>query len=281
MFKFTKTFAAVALACSSLAVSAQSLQSLQSLQTGQDTNGQSDMFNQDANAQGTQTSGNAPGTVTLPKRLTITNSQFGEQVGPNGISTNANMDAQARALAAAQAAGQSGQPGLQVLGADIKKSEFQKFLFDNTGKDLPIFGSDFFVNTPSTFAPVTNAPVSSEYTLGPGDELMIRGWGTIDIDYRTTVSRSGTINIPTIGTISMAGVKANDAEKVIRNAIGRLYKGVNVNVTFGQLRSITVYVVGQALHPGTYTVSSLSTLVTALFASGGPNPNGSMRHVQV
>jgi protein involved in polysaccharide export with SLBB domain len=79
----------------------------------------------------------------------------------------------------------------------------------------------------------------------------------------------------------LAGVKAGDAEAVIRNAVARLYKGVTVNVNFGRLRAITIYVVGQARSPGTYTVSSLSTLVTALFASGGPNQNGSMRSVQV
>lgn len=160
-------------------------------------------------------------------------------------------------------------------------SEFQKFVADSTGKMLPIFGSEFFANAPSTFAPVSNTPVPAEYPLGPGDELLIRGWGTIDIDLRATVDRNGTISIPTIGSVALAGVKAGDAEAVIRAAIARLYKGVTVSVTFGQLRAITVYVVGQANRPGTYTVSSLSTLVTALFASGGPNANGSMRHVQV
>ncbi len=159
--------------------------------------------------------------------------------------------------------------------------EFQKFVAENTGKMLPIFGSEFFENTPSTFAPISNTPVPAEYPLGPGDELLIRGWGTIDIDYRATIDRNGTISIPTIGTIVLGGVKAGDAETVIRGAIGKLYKGVTINVNLGQLRAITVYVVGQASRPGTYTVSSLSTLVTALFASGGPNANGSMRHVQV
>jgi protein involved in polysaccharide export with SLBB domain len=110
---------------------------------------------------------------------------------------------------------------------------------------------------------------------------MIRGYGTIDIDFRATIDRNGMIAIPTIGNVALAGVKASDAQNVVRAAIGRLYKGVTVNVTFGQLRAMTVYVVGQANRPGTYTVSSLSTLVTALFASGGPNANGSMRHVQV
>jgi protein involved in polysaccharide export with SLBB domain len=160
-------------------------------------------------------------------------------------------------------------------------SEFQRFIAENSGQVLPIFGSEFFANGPSTFAPIANAPVPSDYPLGPGDQLLIRGWGTVDIDYRATIDRNGTISLPTIGTIVLAGVRAGAAEAVVRNAVAKLYKGVTVNVTFGQLRAVTVYVVGQARRPGTYTVSSLSTLVTALFASGGPNPNGSMRHVQV
>jgi len=161
------------------------------------------------------------------------------------------------------------------------QTEFQKFIFDSVGQELPIFGASFFANAPSTFAPILNSPVPSEYVLGPGDELLIRGWGTIDIDFRATIDRNGTISIPTIGSVVLAGVKAGDADGVIRSAIAKLYKGVTISVNFGQLRAITVYVVGQASRPGTYTVSSLSTLVTALFASGGPNANGSMRRVQV
>ena len=110
---------------------------------------------------------------------------------------------------------------------------------------------------------------------------MIRGTGSIDIDYRATIDRNGQISIPTIGAVNLAGVKAGDAESVIRGAVATMYKGVTINVNFGKLRAITVYVVGQANRPGTYTVSSLSTLVTTLFASGGPNANGSMRHLQV
>jgi protein involved in polysaccharide export with SLBB domain len=160
-------------------------------------------------------------------------------------------------------------------------SEFQKFIAENTGNRLPNFGSEFFASAPSTFAPILNSPVPADYKLGPGDELLIRGWGTIDIDYRATIDRNGTISIPTIGSVVLAGVNAGQAETVVRNAVGKMYKGVTVNVNFGQLRAITIYVVGQASRPGTYTVSSLSTLVTGLFASGGPNANGSMRRVQV
>ncbi len=160
-------------------------------------------------------------------------------------------------------------------------SEFQKFLQDRSGHILPVFGSGFFANGGATYTPIVNSPLPADYLLGPGDELMIRGSGSIDIDYRAKIDRNGTISIPTVGTIVLAGVRAGSAESVVRGAIGRLYKGVTVNVNFGQLRAITIYVVGQAMRPGTYTVSSMSTLVTALFASGGPNANGSIRRVQV
>jgi protein involved in polysaccharide export with SLBB domain len=272
MFKFNKSFAAVVMAVASIAASAQ------------DTN-KSDLFNQESSVTSTSATpnmGDAAGLTGTARKTRITNGQVGDLGaggrGGYGLTDRAGSavtdhDAQRRQIAGLQQKTQND--------ADKEPSEFQKFIADNTGKLLPIFGSEFFANTPSTFAPISNAPVPSDYPLGPGDELMIRGWGTIDIDYRATIDRNGTISIPTIGNVPLAGVKAGDAENVIRAAVGHLYKGVTVNVTFGQLRAITVYMVGQANRPGTYTVSSLSTLVTALFASGGPNANGSMRHVQV
>lgn len=217
----------------------------------------SDLFGQE----GSTSSGDVAPAQAAPRRVTITNGSTADKAAATA--------AVAPPTVANRAAGAAGS------------SEFQKFIAENTGQALPIFGSAFFANAPATFTPIANSPVPSDYPLGPGDQLLIRGWGTIDIDYRATIDRNGTISVPTIGTIVLAGVKAGEAESVIRGAVAKLYKGVTVNVTFGQLRAITVYVVGQALRPGTYTVSSLSTLVTALFASGGPNVNGSMRHVQV
>lgn len=215
----------------------------------------------------------APATATAPRRISITNGNdgmTGSAARPSATLEHANR------VLPATAVKEDGQ-------ADSFKveTEFQKFILDSVGQELPMFGANFFANAPSTFAPILNSPVPSEYVLGPGDELLIRGWGTIDIDFRATIDRNGTITIPTIGSVVLAGVKAGDADDIIRSAVGKLYKGVTVNVNFGQLRAITIYVVGQAKRPGTYTVSSLSTLVTALFASGGPNANGSMRRVQV
>lgn len=269
MFKFNKSFAAVAMAAVSIVASAQ------------DTN-RSDLFNQDPSATSvTSNAGDAAAGSRTVRKTVITN----DQVTESGMAAvrGVDMDRAATAIADRDAQRRLSASLQQTAQNEAKKepSEFQKFIADTRGEQLPIFGSEFFANTPSTFAPVSNVPVPSDYPLGPGDELMIRGWGTIDIDYRATIDRNGTISIPTIGSVPLAGVKAGDAQNIIRAAVGRLYKGVTVDVTFGQLRAITVYVVGQANRPGTYTVSSLSTLVTALFASGGPNPNGSMRHVQV
>jgi len=252
-----------------------------------------EMFGQDFNS--TTAPLAAPAT---PRRVSITNTAPASASSSNASSLPATQgrQMQSRQGLPRQAQGRdaiSGQ-GRRTLdrgNADYAselvneeapfQTEFQKFIFDSVGQELPIFGANFFANAPSTFAPILNSPVPSEYVLGPGDELLIRGWGTIDIDFRATIDRNGTITIPTIGSVVLAGVKAGDADGIIRNAVGRLYKGVTVSVNFGQLRAITVYVVGQANRPGTYTVSSLSTLVTALFASGGPNANGSMRRVQV
>ncbi|KFC69477.1 SLBB domain-containing protein [Massilia sp. LC238] len=226
-----------------------------------------------------------PASPTTPRRVSITNRNAGATAAGSragGATAPRRPGSPDAALGAFPGAAPKASWGEGQQEEDVKVlTEFQKFIFDSVGEELPTFGSSFFANAPSTFAPILNSPVPSEYVLGPGDELLIRGWGTIDIDFRATIDRNGTITIPTIGSVVLAGVKAGDADDIIRSAVAKLYKGVTVNVNFGQLRAITIYVVGQAKRPGTYTVSSLSTLVTALFASGGPNANGSMRRVQV
>lgn len=160
-------------------------------------------------------------------------------------------------------------------------NEFQRFVQAATGQTVPVFGEGFFGGGAQTFAPIDRVPVPTEYVLGPGDELHIRAWGNVDVDYRAVIDRNGQISIPRIGTMGVAGLKAGEVEGHLRTQIGRVFKGFSLNVTLGQLRSIQVFVVGQANRPGTYTVSSLATLVNAVFASGGPGPNGSMRRVQL
>ena len=155
-----------------------------------------------------------------------------------------------------------------------ERNEFQQFVMQSTGRDLPIFGANLFRAVPSTFAPVENAPVTSDYVIGPGDEIQIRAWGQIDVDYTAVVERTGAISVPRVGMINVAGIKANDLPAYLKTVFSRTFRNFELTATLGRLRSIQVFVVGQAKRPGTYTVSSLSTLVTALFAAGGPSSKG-------
>src|SRR5438309_9595527 len=162
-----------------------------------------------------------------------------------------------------------------------ERNEFQHFVMQSIGRDLPMFGANLFRTVPSTFAPVDNVPVAADYVVGPGDEIQIRAWGQIDVDYNAMVERDGTISVPKVGVINVAGIKASDLPAFLKTVFGRTFRNFQLTATLGKLRSIQIFVVGQAKRPGTYTVSSLSTLVTAVFAAGGPSSKGSMRNLQL
>src|SRR3954470_2555081 len=157
--------------------------------------------------------------------------------------------------------------------------EFQDFVTSSLGYHLNIFGQSLFRNVPSTFAPVDRIPVTPDYLIGPGDELLVRAWGQIDVNYRAVVDRTGAIYLPKVGPVSVAGVRYDQLNTYLKSAISRVFKNFELDVTLGRLRAVQVFVVGQVRRPGSYTVSSLSTLVNALFASGGPSKRGSMRRI--
>ena len=161
------------------------------------------------------------------------------------------------------------------------ETEFEQMVADSVGRPLPLFGQSLFVQAPSTFSPVDFMQVPSDYIIGPGDELQIRVWGQVEANLRVLVDRSGQIYIPQVGQISVAGIHYGDLEQHLKSEISKIFKNFNVTASIGRLRSIQIIVVGNARYPGTYTISSLSTLVNAIFASGGPTPQGSLRHVQV
>ncbi|MDB6000615.1 MAG: hypothetical protein JWP52_2314 [Rhizobacter sp.] len=162
-----------------------------------------------------------------------------------------------------------------------RPTEFQRFVERATGRMLPMFGARFFADALDGFSPLDNVPVPADYTVGPGDEIAIRAWGSIDVDYRATVDRNGLINLPRVGSFTVAGVKASQLEQHLRAQIGRIFTNFNLNVTLGQLRGVKVFVVGPAQRPGVYTLSSQATLLSAVVAAGGPSPQGSMRKVSV
>jgi protein involved in polysaccharide export with SLBB domain len=160
-------------------------------------------------------------------------------------------------------------------------TEFQLLVANSIGKMLPIYGVNLFRNLPSTFAPLNMVPVTPDYVVGPGDELLIQMWGQVTLNGRFLVDRSGSIFVPQVGSVHVAGVKFEQMHDFLKSQVGRVFRNFDLNVNLGQLRSIQVFVVGQARRPGSYTISSLSTLTNALFATGGPTPQGSLRHIQL
>lgn len=160
-------------------------------------------------------------------------------------------------------------------------TEFQKFVALSTGRMLPIFGHDLFSRVPSTFAPLNMAPVPSDYLIGPGDELQVRIWGQVNYQANVLVDRSGEIYLPQVGPVHVAGLSFASLAPHLHDAVARVFRNFNLTVDLGRIRAVEVYVTGQARRPGLYTVSSLSTLVDALFASGGPSTSGSMRDVEL
>ena len=160
-------------------------------------------------------------------------------------------------------------------------TEFQKFVLSSTGETLPIFGARLFEKVPSTFAPTDRAPVPAGYVVGPGDELLVRIWGQVTLNQDLTVDRTGSIHLPQAGAIRVAGLTYREMPEFLRAQLGRVYRNFDLNVTLGQLRSIQIFVMGQARRPGAFTVSSLSTMVNAVFAAGGPSAQGSLRRIQL
>lgn len=161
-------------------------------------------------------------------------------------------------------------------------SEFQQMVAATTGRTLPIFGAATFANAlPSTFAPVGDVPVTPDYVVGPGDDLRIQIWGQVNLRGSFVVDRTGAISLPGAGTVHIAGLRFDQVTDFLRSQLARVYRNFDLNVNMGQLRSIQVFVVGEARMPGSYTIGSLSTILNALFASGGPKPQGSLRDIQV
>lgn len=162
----------------------------------------------------------------------------------------------------------------------LPASQFQRFVQEATGRLLPIYGSELFQG-PQTFNPDTALPVPTDYMLGVGDEVRLQVWGAVDYSGSHTLDRNGQISLPKVGALVLAGVPLRDLENVLRAQLGKVFANFSLNANLGRLRAVQVYVVGQAQQPGAFQLSSLSTLVNAVFASGGPNANGSMRNIQL
>jgi polysaccharide biosynthesis/export protein len=169
------------------------------------------------------------------------------------------------------------EAGLQPLEVQVTRLPLEK-----TGvAGLKAFGYDFFENVPSTFSPVTDVPVPADYVIGPGDLLAVQLFGSQGRNLRLPVNRDGTINFPDLGPISISGMTFSAARQTIESRVAQQLIGVRASVSMAETRAISVWVTGDARQPGSYTVSGLATMTSALFASGGVKDIGSLRDIQL
>jgi protein involved in polysaccharide export with SLBB domain len=150
-----------------------------------------------------------------------------------------------------------------------------------TSEKLTQFGYDVFQRPVSTFAPVTNFPVGPDYIVGPGDSFMVTLWGRVNAQYSVEIDRDGQIVLPEVGVLKVSGMKLAAMQDYLQDQLGRKQTDFKMVVTMGRLRTMKVFVVGEARIPGSYTVSSLSTVINAIFAAGGPSKNGSLRDIRL
>jgi protein involved in polysaccharide export with SLBB domain len=160
-------------------------------------------------------------------------------------------------------------------------TDMQRLAKASTGELLPVFGRDLFQRAPSTFAPANQIPAMVDYVVGPGDVILLRLWGPEPFNGQLTVDSSGSIYVPHVGAIHVAGFRVDQLQSQIDSEVRHTFRNFNLSVNLGRLRSIQVYVVGEARRPGAYTVSALSTVLNVLFVSGGPSVQGSLRRIQV
>jgi len=158
-----------------------------------------------------------------------------------------------------------------------------------TDSGYTIFGLDVFRSSTSQFEPSLSGPVDANYRLGPGDRLVLILTGDVEASYDLPVTREGFVVIPQVGQIFVANLTLGDLDRLLYTRLSRVYSGVRANnqgttrysVSVARLRSNQIYVVGEVRKPGSYMVSSAGTALTALYASGGPTTNGSLRNVEV
>jgi len=148
-------------------------------------------------------------------------------------------------------------------------------------KKLPRFGLNVFANAPSTFSPAMDIAIPEGYILGTGDSVSVQIFGKENREINLTVSREGELVFPTLGPIKVAGLTFSELKKFVVNKIKQKIIGVDVVVSLDELRSMRVFVLGDAYKPGPYTLSSLSSVTHAIFAAGGVSNIGSLRNIQV
>ena len=166
-----------------------------------------------------------------------------------------------------------------------RPGEFERYVQVRINdRNIRRFGADLVVEAAANGAAEVDAPVAvpPDYALAPGDEIVLTIWGSVEADLRLVVERTGTINVPRVGSIMVAGARYADVGGLIQRQMARTFRNFELSVSLGQLRGVRIFVTGFAVKPGAYSVGSLSTVSSVLFnKAGGPSPSGSFRNIEL
>ncbi|MDG3001994.1 SLBB domain-containing protein [Vibrio parahaemolyticus] len=172
------------------------------------------------------------------------------------------------------------KPRAESSGA-VSSDVEEQWLKKGKQEELKRFGLDLFAGSPSTFAPISDVPVPANYTVGAGDEIIVQLFGKENETHRLRVNRAGTINFPSLGPVNVAGMHFSDVRDSLTQRVKEQMIGVRSDISLGELRTMQVFVMGDAYKPGAYTVSALTTISQAIYYSGGFGESGALRDIQL
>lgn len=174
------------------------------------------------------------------------------------------------------------QPALATIPQAMSAASATSSLFERTlPGNLTQFGYALFNKTVSTFTIPATMPVGPDYIIGPGDHFTLTLWGTTEGIYNLQVTKEGTVTLPKVGVVAVAGVRFGELERTLKRHLSRYYNDFNLSIAMGGLKTLTIYVAGEVVTPGSYSLSSLTSVYGALFSAGGPTKMGSLRSIQV
>ncbi len=224
--------------------------------------------------------GKKPSTLSGAKAMSAAGDQPGTPAGPEEAEEGKREKPEKTRPAEQTGAVREELSQLEMMVSLDEKAAQKSLSQPYQTRELLQFGYNYF--KPATeFAALTDIPVGNDYIIGPGDKFTLNLWGSVEGTYELEVNRSGEVFIPTVGNVRVWGVSFGRMQEILRARISTMYKDFGFNVTMGKLRLMKVFVVGEVKAPGDYNLSSLSTLINALSAAGGPLKTGSLRNIQI
>lgn len=222
----------------------------------------------------------SPEMITQLKQLPAAQQQvLAAQYGVDLNSLNMQSAGSNDQASSAQATLQSREidPSKRSQREDLNNSAHDK----NVKKEPQPFGYNIFATQPTSQTPIGDIPVPDDYVVGPGDEIKVQLFGKENSNYTLKVGREGNIDFPKLGPINVAGLTFQEVKDDLQERIAKQFIGVESSISFGTLRTMQIFVMGDAYKPGAYNVNALTTVTQALLIAGGIDTVGSLRNIQV